>query len=45
MAAVRPSPEDMIATIRSRCRHLGLRIPTATAVADLLAAEVLGEAL
>ena len=28
-----PSPEDMIATIRSRCRHLGLRIPTASAVA------------
>ena len=34
-----PSPEDMIATIRSRCRHLGLRIPTATAVADLLVCE------
>ena len=34
-----PSPEDMIATIRSRCRHLGLRIPTATAVADLLVHE------
>ena len=34
-----PSPEDMIATIRSRCRHLGLRIPTATAVADLLVRE------
>ena len=31
-----PSPEDMIATIRSRCRHLGLRIPPARAVADLL---------
>ncbi|QWW19779.1 DNA polymerase III subunit delta' [Schaalia sp. 19OD2882] len=31
-----PSPEDMIPTIRSRCRHLGLRIPSATAVADLL---------
>ena len=35
-----PSPEDMIATIRSRCRHLGLRIPTASAVADLLVREV-----
>ena len=34
-----PSPEDMIATIRSRCRHLGLRIPTASAVADLLVRE------
>ena len=34
-----PSPEDMIATIRSRCRHLGLRIPTAAAVADLLVRE------
>ena len=34
-----PSPDDMIATIRSRCRHLGLRIPTATAVADLLVRE------
>ena len=33
------SPEDMIATIRSRCRHLGLRIPTAAAVADLLVRE------
>lgn len=31
-----PSPEDMITTIRSRCRHLGLRIPAARAVADLL---------
>jgi len=31
-----PSPEDMITTIRSRCRHLGLRIPSARAVADLL---------
>ena len=34
-----PRPEDMIATIRSRCRHLGLRIPTAAAVADLLVRE------
>ena len=31
-----PSSEDMIATIRSRCRMLGLRIPPAQAVADLL---------
>ncbi|MDN6794592.1 MAG: DNA polymerase III subunit delta', partial [Propionibacterium sp.] len=31
-----PSPEDMITTIRSRCRHLGLRTPAAQAVADLL---------
>lgn len=34
-----PSPEDMIATIRSRCRCLGLRIPRAGAVADLLVDE------
>lgn len=33
-----PSPEDMIQTIRSRCRHVGLRIPPAHAVADLLVA-------
>lgn len=31
-----PSPEDMITTIRSRCRHVGLRIPPAGAVAELL---------
>ncbi len=31
-----PSAEDMITTIRSRCRHLGLRIPSTRAVADLL---------
>ncbi|MDO4260185.1 MAG: DNA polymerase III subunit delta' [Actinomycetaceae bacterium] len=31
-----PSPEDMIPTIRSRCRHLSLRIPSVEAVADLL---------
>ncbi|WP_175955132.1 DNA polymerase III subunit delta' [Schaalia sp. Marseille-Q2122] len=31
-----PSPEDMITTIRSRCRHLALRIPSVQAVADLL---------
>ena len=29
----------VVATIRSRCRHLGLRIPTASAVADLLVRE------
>ncbi|MCD4557515.1 DNA polymerase III subunit delta' [Schaalia sp. lx-100] len=31
-----PSVEDMLPTIRSRCRHLGLRIPPAAAVASLL---------
>lgn len=31
-----PSPEDMITTIRSRCRHLALRIPPAGDVAQLL---------
>lgn len=31
-----PTAEDMITTIRSRCRHLGLRIPSAQAVAKLL---------
>ena len=31
-----PSPKDMIATIRSRCRHLALRIPQASAVAARL---------
>lgn len=31
-----PSPEDVIVTIRSRCRHVGLRIPAPEAVADLL---------
>lgn len=34
-----PSTEDMIQTIRSRCRHLGLRIPSARAVAELLVRE------
>lgn len=33
-----PSPEDAIVTIRSRCRHLGLRIPDPQAVAELLVA-------
>lgn len=31
-----PSPDDVIVTIRSRCRHVGLRIPPADAVARLL---------
>ncbi|MDO5049376.1 MAG: DNA polymerase III subunit delta' [Actinomycetaceae bacterium] len=31
-----PSPEDMITTIRSRCRHVSLRIPPAGVVAELL---------
>ncbi|MDO5494963.1 MAG: DNA polymerase III subunit delta' [bacterium] len=31
-----PSPDDVIVTIRSRCRHVGLRIPDPQAVADLL---------
>ncbi len=31
-----PSPDDVIVTIRSRCRHVGLRIPDPAAVADLL---------
>ena len=31
-----PSLEDVIVTIRSRCRHLGLRTPSVAAVADLL---------
>lgn len=31
-----PTAEDMITTIRSRCRHLGLRIPSVQAVAELL---------
>ncbi|MEE1930292.1 DNA polymerase III subunit delta' [Streptomyces sp. TRM 70351] len=31
-----PSTEDVLPTIRSRCRHLGLRTPPAEAVADVL---------
>lgn len=31
-----PSPDDMITTIRSRCRHVSLRIPPAGEVAELL---------
>lgn len=34
-----PSSEDMIQTIRSRCRHLVLRIPSVHAVAKLLMQE------
>jgi DNA polymerase III subunit delta' len=31
-----PSPDDVLVTIRSRCRHVGLRVPPAGDVADLL---------
>ncbi|MFF1407139.1 DNA polymerase III subunit delta' [Streptomyces sp. NPDC058294] len=31
-----PSVEDVLPTIRSRCRHLNLRTPTVDAVADML---------
>lgn len=31
-----PSPQDVLTTIRSRCRHVGLRVPPAQAVAELL---------
>ena len=31
-----PSPADVLVTIRSRCRQVGLRIPSVQAVADLL---------
>ncbi|HRO31089.1 DNA polymerase III subunit delta' [Citricoccus sp.] len=31
-----PSPADVLVTIRSRCRQVGLRIPAVRAVADLL---------
>ena len=31
-----PSAEDVLVTIRSRCRHVGLRTPPTEAVADLL---------
>jgi DNA polymerase-3 subunit delta' len=31
-----PSPEDVLTTIRSRCRHVGLRVPPVADVADLL---------
>jgi DNA polymerase-3 subunit delta' len=32
-----PSPADVLVTIRSRCRPVGLRIPSVQSVADLLA--------
>jgi DNA polymerase-3 subunit delta' len=32
-----PAVEDVLPTIRSRCRHLGLRTPPTAAVADVLA--------
>jgi DNA polymerase-3 subunit delta' len=31
-----PTPEDLLPTVRSRCRHVTLRIPPAEAVADVL---------
>ena len=31
-----PSPQDVVVTIRSRCRPVGLRVPPAADVADLL---------
>jgi DNA polymerase-3 subunit delta' len=34
-----PSTEDLLATIRSRTRHVGLRVPPPAAVADLLRSE------
>ena len=33
---VRPSPDDVLVTIRSRCRHVGLRVPPVEDVAALL---------
>lgn len=33
-----PSPADVLVTIRSRCRHVSLRIPPTEAVAELLVA-------
>lgn len=33
-----PSPDDLVATIRSRCRLVSLRTPPASAVADVLVA-------
>jgi DNA polymerase-3 subunit delta' len=40
-----PSPEDVIATIRSRTRHVGLRVPSPRAVTDLLVGEGVDPAL
>jgi DNA polymerase-3 subunit delta' len=31
-----PSPDDVLVTIRSRCRHVGLRVPPVDDVAELL---------
>jgi DNA polymerase-3 subunit delta' len=31
-----PSPDDVLVTIRSRCRHVGLRVPPVRDVAELL---------
>lgn len=31
-----PSPQDVVVTIRSRCRQVGLRVPSVEAVAELL---------
>ncbi|WP_345714373.1 DNA polymerase III subunit delta' [Kineococcus glutinatus] len=31
-----PNPDDVLRTIRSRCRHVALRVPPAAAVAELL---------
>ncbi len=36
LAAPSDHPEDVPVTIRSRCRHLALRTPTAPAIADVL---------
>jgi DNA polymerase-3 subunit delta' len=36
---VAPSPQDVIVTIRSRCRQVGLRIPSVEAVTELLIAQ------
>ena len=36
LAAPSDHPEDVPVTIRSRCRHLGLRTPSATAIAEVL---------
>lgn len=40
-----PSPEDLLATIRSRVRHIALRVPESRAVADVLVAEGVDRAM
>ncbi len=40
-----PSPEDLPPTIRSRCRHVALRLPRADDVAAVLEAEGIPEAM